>query len=149
MVALGVVKIFDPVGGYAWSVPTGDSILVLVKKPVWSTIRVLRHDLLLCVVGDIWCKPSSRRSSLTWGIIVEPQVPDLIATFGLGFWMCVSQGQNLVTIEITTETVEEQPQDWGLNFWFDLNENIRILSSPSPPRPAGEDWEYNARICED
>ena len=41
MVALGVVKNLDPVGGYAWSVPTGDGLLVLVKKPVCSTIRVL------------------------------------------------------------------------------------------------------------
>ena len=34
MVALGVVKNLDPVGGYAWLVPTGDGLLVLVKKPV-------------------------------------------------------------------------------------------------------------------
>ena len=59
-------------GGCTWSVPIGDGLMVLVKKPVWSTIRFLRHGVLLCVVRVIWIQPSSRRSSITWGIIVEP-----------------------------------------------------------------------------
>ena len=88
MVVLGVLQNLDPWEGCAWWAATGDVLLVLVKKPVWSTIRVLRHGLLLCVIGVIWSQPSSRRRSVTWRIIIEPQVPDLFATFGFGFWMC-------------------------------------------------------------
>ena len=48
MAALGVVKNLDPGGGCAQLVPIGDGLLVLVKKPVLNTIRVL--GMVYCYV---------------------------------------------------------------------------------------------------
>ena len=47
-----------------------------------------------------------------------------------GFECVLHQGQNLVKIEITAGTVEEQPYDWRLNFWFNPNEKQNFCSPP-------------------